>query len=197
MSCASKLNLTIIQGATFSKAIHWYGGGKVCKLIEDLVPGCPTKITITGHGLPSVSDTPIFLSHVKGATRANTDETTPAIATYIDDDNFYVDVDTVAQTYTANTGLLTYFSPKDITSYTARMDIRESIDDDDAVLSLTSPTELSLRTADARILITIADTVTSTLAFEEGVYDLELEDSSGVVTRLVEGTVTLCKEVTR
>jgi hypothetical protein len=144
-----------------------------------------------------VSDTPVFISHVKGATRANTDTDKPAVASYIDLDSFYVDVDTVAQTWTANTGLVTYFAPKDLTDYTARMHIREEQDDTTTIVELVSPTEITISTNDAKITITIADTVTAAFDFDSAVYDLELVDNSGVVTRLVEGEVELCREVTR
>jgi len=197
MSCVSTLDLCVIQGATFIKALNWYGGGKVCKMVEALVPGCPTLITITAHGLPSVSDTPVFIKHVKGAKNANTTDDKPVVATYVDVDSFYVDADTVSQIYTANTGLVTYFAPKDLTGYTARMQIRESIDDATEILELLSPTDINISIADARITITIADEVTETFTFDSAVYDLELESSAGEVTRLIEGKIALDKEVTR
>jgi len=197
MSCVAKLDITVIQGATFSTALHWYGGGKVCKLIESLTPGCPTQITITGHGLPSTSDTPVFIQHVKGASRANTKPNQPVVASYIDANSFYIDADTVAQTYKANTGLVTYYAPKDLTGWTARMQIRESLEDATVILDLVSPADITIDVSDAKITITIIATVTETLDFDEAVYDLELVDGSGNVTRLTEGSVTLCKEVTR
>ena len=197
MSCIAKLNLEIRQGGTFTKAINWYGGGKVCKMIEDLTPGCPTLITITGHGLPSTSDTPVFIKHVKGATRANTKTDQPVVATYIDANSFYVDADTVAQNYVSSTGLVTYFAPKDLTGWTARMQIREEIDDTATIIELESPTDIDISITDARITITIADDVTAAFDFDEAVYDLELEDAAGATTPLVAGKVELCREVTR
>jgi len=197
MTCVAKLDITIIQGATFSKAINWYGGGKVCKLITGLVPGCPTQVTVAAHGLPTASDTPVFIKHVKGATRANTKDNQPVVATFIDANTFYIDADTVAQVYTAGTGLLTYFAPKNLVGWTARMMIRQSIDDAAEILSLVSPTDIAISTNDAKITVTIAAAVTETLDFETAVYDLEMVDVLGEVTRLVEGSVELCKEVTR
>jgi hypothetical protein len=197
MSCIAKLNLEIRQGGTFVKALHWYGGGKICKLIEDLTPGCPTLIRITGHGLPSTSVTPVFIKHVKEATRVNTEVDKPVVATYVDVDSFYVDADTVAQTYAANTRLVTYFAPKDLTDWTARMQIREEIDDVTPIIELLSPADIDISLTDARITITIADDVTAAFDFDEAVYDLELEDAAGATTPLVEGKVELCKEVTR
>ena len=194
---ASKLNITIEQGATFSLGFNWYGAGKLCKLIEDLTPGCPTLITITSHGLPSTSPTPVMISHVQGAKRANTDGGMVK-ATYIDANSFYVDADTVGQDYTANTGLVTWFAPSDLTGYSARMHIRENIDDVTAIDELTSVGgEITLSPTDGRIEVTIADDVTAAYDFDEAVYDLEVEDSGGATKRLLYGTVTLSKEVTR
>jgi len=198
MSC-TKLDLEIKQGETFIKALNWYGGGKVCKMIESLTPGCPTLITLTGHGLPMISETPVFISHVGGATRANTEDDIPVLATYIDANSFYVDADTVDQTYKASTGLLTYFAPKDLTSWTARMHIRSEVDAATTIVELASPGDITISTNDAKITITIAATETALFDFDEAVYDLELLDTSNPakVTRLIEGMVTLCKEVTK
>lgn len=193
----AKLDLQINQGETFIKAVNWYGGGKVCKKIEDLEPGCPTLITITDHGLPSVSETPIFIEHVKGATRANTGDKKPAIATYIDPNSFYADVDTVQQTYTASTGVVRYYAPKDLTGWTARMHIRTDVDATETIHTLVSPTDISISTNDAKITMNIAADVTAAFDFDSAVYDLELIDTLGNVTRLLEGEVELSREVTR
>ena len=77
------------------------------------------------------------------------------------------------------------------------MDIRESLDDTTPLVSLTSPGDIVITTAPAEIEITIDAATTAALDFDEGVYDLELVDGSGNVTRLVEGNVTFIKEVTR
>jgi hypothetical protein len=47
--------------------------------------------------------------------------------------------------------------------------------------------------------ITISATDSQTAAIEEGiyVYDVEMESSGGVVTRLIQGRVTVTPEVTR
>jgi hypothetical protein len=196
---AVKLDLVIEQGATFTKSLSWYGGGKVCKPISALVPGCPTQITATAHGIPSGAQLPVFVSHVKGATGANTKPNSPVMATYVDANSVFVDTDTVGETYTANTGLLTYYAPTNLTGYTARMHIREDIADTVTILTLVSPTNITLDTALGKVTVTISATATAGLNFEQAVYDIEVVDSAGtpVVTRLAEGNVTLSREVTR
>ena len=94
------------------------------------------------------------------------------------------------------------FEPFDLTGYTARMQIRRTIDSPTAMLSLTSPTVagngLTVQDgANNAISINITNTVTSSLT-SSGVYDLEIiKTSTGFVSRLLQGTVTLSLEVTR
>lgn len=200
MSVCPTKDFIIKQGTTFNKAVSWFGAGKICKLIEGLTPGCPTSVNITAHGIPSGSEIPVFISHVKGATRANTTATKPVVATYIDVDNFFIDKDTVAQTYTAGTGLLTYFAPTDLTNYTARMQIRESRDSAVIIADLTSTAgDIVITPLLGKVTVTITAAATALFTFDTAVYDIEVIDDSAepVVTRIVEGEIELCKEVTK
>jgi hypothetical protein len=96
----------------------------------------------------------------------------------------------------------TQFDPFNLTGYTARMQIRRTIDSSTAMLSLTSPTVSGngitvMDGANNAISINITDTLTSSLT-SSGVYDLEIiKTSTGAVSRLLQGTVTLSLEVTR
>jgi hypothetical protein len=94
---------------------------------------------------------------------------------------------------------LTVFVPFDLTGYSASMQIRRTID---------SPTpQITLTDSNGRIEIqsaSVANAIRLTLSPEEtalvetdGVYDIEIEDNSGVVSRILKGTVTLSRQVTR
>ncbi len=194
---AQNFNLEIEQGATFLEKFNWYGGGRVDKEIGSVAVGCPTRITIVGHGLSSGADTPIYIDGVKGASNLNT-KGKEVVATFVDVDNFDVVTNTRGKTYTANTGCIYYFLPESLTGYTARMQIMDAIDDTATLVSLTSAGgDIVINTATAEIQVTISATVTAALDFDEGVYDMELEDGAGVVTRLIEGKMAFVKEVTR
>jgi hypothetical protein len=102
-------------------------------------------------------------------------------------------------------------NPVDLSGYTARMQIRPSVDSSTVYLSLTQATgsdgtglnltptsaSLTLPTTSGSVGLFISATTSSGLSFTEGVYDIELQSSTGVVTRLLEGIVKLSKEVTR
>lgn len=86
----------------------------------------------------------------------------------------------------------------DLTGFTARMQIRENVEDAAFIIELTTENgRIELNNPTGAINLTIAAADTEGLDFEFAVYDLELIDGSGVVTRLLEGCVSLKLEVTR
>ena len=80
-----------------------------------------------------------------------------------------------------------------LTGYTARFQIKESLESSAAV-SLTEASGITLGGALGTIVITLSATATSALAIDRGVYALEM-DSGGTVTRLLEGQVRFKPEV--
>lgn len=87
-----------------------------------------------------------------------------------------------------------------LTGYTARMQGRTSHASADKVFNLTSSGGGLTVTpaANSTILVTISATATAAIsAPSSGVYDLEIESGSGVVTRLLQGTYQVTPEVTR
>lgn len=88
--------------------------------------------------------------------------------------------------------------PVNLTGYTARMQVRRSYSDSVVQLNLTTENgSITLGGSAGTIEVVGAATATDDTAGGKGVYDLELMSSSGVVTRLVEGKVTIKPEVTR
>ena len=88
---------------------------------------------------------------------------------------------------------------KDLTTYTAAMQIRETIEASDTIASSTGTSPnitITLGGALGTIQIVIAASVTALFTFDVAVYDLELITGS-VVKRMLEGEVKLKKEVTR
>jgi hypothetical protein len=199
MTDVPRLDLTIVQGATFRRTINWYGDGILCKDIEIVTEGCPTVLGITSHGLPSISTTPVFIHDVKGAINLNTGKKS-VIATYVSANSFSVNVSTNNQEWVDDTGSVTFYAPTDLTGYTARMHIRITRGSAVTVVELTTENGgITLSAADGGIHLLISDTATAAYDFDNAVYDLELINTSGNgdVTRVAEGTVKLHKEVTR
>lgn len=89
-------------------------------------------------------------------------------------------------------------TPIDLTGYTAQMQIRSDHASTTVIHEAsTTNNELVLGGVNGTVTFDIPATTTAAFTFDEGVYDLELTSASGVVTRLVEGTVYLSPEVTK
>ena len=105
-------------------------------------------------------------------------------------------------------------NPNDLTGYNARMQLKDSIGGSTTYLTLSSSlqsdgtglnlsgsggNQASKPTTSGSIGIFISHTTSSNLSFSSAVYDLEIVSGSGntaTVTRLVQGKVSLSKEVT-
>lgn len=92
--------------------------------------------------------------------------------------------------------------PIDLTGYSARMMLRVKYSDAAPLVSLTSETNGGIEIDGARGLlnITMTDEQTGALCASkevEGVYDLEVENADGVVTRLLAGRWLAKPEATK
>lgn len=79
------------------------------------------------------------------------------------------------------------------------MDIREKVDSTATILELTTPNNgLSIDATAGTVTILITPLQTANMAAGVYVYDLELEETStGVVTRILQGNLTVRAEVTK
>ena len=88
-------------------------------------------------------------------------------------------------------------TPYDLSNHTARMQVRRTMTASAAMVELTTENgSLTLDSDNGTIAIEMSDEVTASLT-TSGVYDLEIIDDQGHVSRVVQGTFTLSPEVTR
>lgn len=85
---------------------------------------------------------------------------------------------------------------RNLSTYSDRMQVRPDIESTTKLLDLTSSGGDITLNSSGVVVVTVTATDTAALT-QGGVYDLEIEDASGVVERVIEGTFTLNKEVTR
>jgi len=90
-------------------------------------------------------------------------------------------------------------SPVNLTGYTARMQFRDSMASPTKVVEFGVTTGATITLGGAAGTIRVQLTATATAALNAGsyVYDLELVSGAGVVTRLLQGAVSVNPEVTR
>jgi len=190
-------NLTMEQGAYFTQTWNWYGGGKQMAPIEDITIGYPTVLKVTGHGLPTVSDTPVIVSGVDGIDDLNSRNTGIELAARIDANTFSLPVSSVAHIWTPGTGEITWYAPATITGYTARCTIRKNWHTSTPIVVLTSAGGGCVVTeADASVQIIVSAAATTAFDFVDAVYDIEMVPPAGDIVRLVMGNIHLSREMT-
>ena len=85
----------------------------------------------------------------------------------------------------------------DLTNYSARMQVRRNVNDTTTLLSLTSPSDITIDGVNGKITVNVSATAMAAVPSGSFVYDLEIVSNVGVVTRLIEGKFIVSPEVTR
>jgi len=85
----------------------------------------------------------------------------------------------------------------DLSNYTARMQIRETVDGDTALYEGDTDDDITITGATGSVYLEIPAATTAAWTWTRGVYDLEVVSAAGKVTRIVQGKVRVSPEVTR
>lgn len=91
-------------------------------------------------------------------------------------------------------------APRDLSSYSLRMNIRRFFDDDSVIATTEGASPaivISEPGATGVFKVTMTAAATAALDFTRAVYDIEAYDGSSNVHRVVQGSIRLDKEVTR
>lgn len=196
----AKINYKIYQGSTFQEAFRWESETKVYVPIANISKAAPCIITTQTTPVIPVG----WRFRVVGASgmkdiNSGTDEY--YIATAVDAVAKTVEINQVNSLgFTAYTtgGILEYNMPIDLSSYSARMQIRESVDSDVVIHSATTTNAgILIDTTYSIITIVIPAEDTAAFTFSTAVYSLELFTPAGMVVPFLAGNLTLVPEVTR
>ena len=193
----AKINYKIYQGSTFQEVYRWETQTKVYVPIQSISKAAPCVITTSqNHVMPN-----LWRFKVVGAGGMKEINTLG--------DNYHVATATTANTITLNQvnslqytqytsgGVVEYNDAVDLSTYSARMQIRETVDSPTTIYEATSAAgQIILDNTYKTITITILGNVTSQFNFTTAVYSLELYNGNNVVPFLV-GNLTLVPEITR
>lgn len=191
---STKLNFKITQGATFTQVFRWESSTKVYKPISSILKQAPMMVMAAAHGIPAGWRTKI--TNLTGMKEISSSQY--YVANSVTTDSVTINsVNSLGFSDYISGGILEYNAPVDLANTTARMQIREKLTSDSVILELTTENgKIVLDNTNKTITLNISATETAAFNFKSAVYSLELV-KSGIVTPLVEGSITLIKEVTR
>lgn len=186
------------QGSTWTPTVNWYGGGPFYAPIEEIDPGFPTTIRVTGHQLPSVSSTPVVISGVEGAEILNSKDLAIFRASRVDDDHFTLPISTVACEWVVGTGEMSYWLPTDFTDMTFRAKLRSRVHKNEVLADMTTANGKIISNADdASIQLLLTDAETAALSFTKAYLDCESVHPVAGVRRVFSMDVEMIRESTR
>jgi hypothetical protein len=194
----AKLNFKIYQGSTFLQQLRWESETKTYIPIIAVSKSAPVEITVSSDtNLPPVGWR-VRVTGVNGMKEINMPDDTYQLLT--NKNNAVIELNQINSanytTYTSG-GILEFNTPVSLQGYTARMQIRRKLGDEDVILSLTTENGgIAVDNVSKTITITMTASQTAALTFNAAVYDLELL-LNNTVTRFAQGNLILNKEVTR
>lgn len=87
---------------------------------------------------------------------------------------------------------------KNLSGYSGRMQIRPTYNSSTLYVdATTSNGMITILGSQGQVTVTIPGATTDSYSWNSGVYDLEVDNSGGDIIRLVSGSVSLSKQVTR
>jgi hypothetical protein len=195
----AKINYKIYQGSTFQEIYRWESQTKVYIPIESIQKSAPCIVTTSlNHNVPL--GWRVRVVGAGGMKEINNTGESYHLATSVSNTTITLNQVNSLQysTYTGG-GVIEYNQPVPIISYSARMQIRETVDSETVLYSTTSGVGggLSFDLELSTINLNIPASVTETFDFATAVYSMELYDSMGLVVPFLVGNLTLVPEVTR
>lgn len=194
----AKINYKIYQGSTFQESFRWESETKVYVPIQSIAKSAPCVVqTQTAHNLPL--GWRFRVVGAGGMKEINPTSDTYHIATSITATTIEIN-QTNSLNYTAYTsgGVVEYNQPVPLNTYSARMQIRETVDSPEVIYEATSAAgQIILDNVNKTITITILGSVTKNFNFATAVYSVELFDGANNVVSFLVGNLTLVPEVTR
>lgn len=194
-SLTPEVTLNVESGVNFNHTFQWLAGGLFMAPIEVIEVGYPTIVTVTDHGLNTVTPHPVFISGVQGCSGINSTNLKVPLCTYIDANTFSLPETSVGKDWVEGTGEITYLKPTPLTGYTGVCVIKKHWFSSTAIHTLTTENGgMVLGTVDGSIQLLIPKAITAGFTFRNAVYDVDLSTAGGYETRVFKGNVVNHRE---
>lgn len=195
----AKINFKVYQGSTFEQVLRWESETKVYVPITAITKSAPVQITVANATKLPPLGWRVRVTNAGGMKEINMADGTYQLATSIAGSTVELNqVNSLAYTTYTSGGVLEYNTPVSLIGYTARMQVRKKLQDETALLTLTTENGgIALDNTLKTITIRMTPAQTTLLDFTQAIYDLELVSASGSVYRFAEGSLQLKAEVTR
>lgn len=194
MSCCGKeQDFCVGAGATFHPVIRWGTDVLVSKPITGITQAAPAVVTALSHQIPDGWEAAVVSA--KGMIQINATRFPPSgsdwnLVNVLDANTVALaDINSSDMTTYQSGGFLVYSTPGLTAGMTAKMTFWDvATKDDTPLLTLTSGSGITLDFTNMTITPLIQ---TTGLAWNLAYFDLDVTDTSGVVTQVMSGVLTI------
>jgi hypothetical protein len=194
----AKINYKIYQGSTFQEIYRWETQTKVYEPIAQISKSAPCVVTTTSaHQLPV--GWRFRVVGAGGMKELNSIGENTYLATETTANTITINhVNSLGYTTYTSGGVVEYNQPASLIGYSARMQIRETVDSPTVLYSGSSTSgDIVLNNTLKTITVTIPAVTTQAFDFTTAVYSIEIYEPNGSVIPFLVGNLTLVPEVTR
>jgi len=194
----AKINYKIYQGSTFQETFRWESETKVYVPIQAIAKSAPCVITTQqAHNLPVGWRFRVVGAGGMKEINSQGDNYYLSTATPTTTSIEINQVNSLGFTQYTSGGVVEYNQPVPLSSYQARMQIRETVDSSTIIHEATTQNgQLIVNDSTKTIQITLLGNITENFTFATAVYSLELYNGNNVIP-FINGNLTLVQEVTR
>jgi hypothetical protein len=194
-------NMSVRQGDTFRRVVRWEQAPYIYKPITAIARSAPARVTSPSHGL--VSGWRAAVVSVVGMDEINAQHSPPydsemVQVTKVDPDNVDLNVINAAgfSAYKSG-GYLQFYTPVDLTGYTARMQIRDPATDELLFEMTTEDGGIDIDAVENTITLLIAAADVQAFSWLRGVYDLEMISPLGIHETIYTGSFLVTTDIER
>jgi hypothetical protein len=180
MASPIKLNFQIYQGGTFKQVLRWESATKTYVPITNITKSAPVSITAPDHNIPPGWRVKVL--NAGGMKEINNTDTYYQ-ATVLTEDLIELN-SVVSLNYTPYTsgGVLEYNLPVNLSGYTSKLTIADSINSTTAIYETsTTGGGIFIDNTANTITINIPASVTRDFAFSKAIYELNLQLGTEII----------------
>lgn len=193
----AKINYKIYQGSSFQETFRWESETKVYVPIQTIAKAAPCVITTqSNHSLPQ--GWRFRVVGAGGMKEINSAADSYYLATNVTSNTIEINqTNSLGYNQYTSGGVVEYNQPVSLANYSARMQIRESVDSPTVLHEATSANyQIVVNDTNKTIQVILLSNVTQNFDFTTAVYSIELFNGNNVVT-FATGNISLVREVTR
>lgn len=206
---AVQQDLEVIQGKTFEAVFGWAQGKFVWRPITGIAQVAPVRLTVPGHDLKDgwpywISDLkkPACLNNVQNGCEGQGDELgDPYLAEVVDVDTLSINhINGMRLDAYGSGGVIRYWAREDITDYSAVMQVRRRVADEQVLFTASSVGADPMIIVDvdsAMFRLSIPADAFNDAQFSSGVYEIEIESPDGKRYQLAFGEFLLDQDGVR